>query len=45
MRNGFNKFKKKVKEVKRLQYIKDKVAWFDSVRSNKSLDVVLDAWK
>ena len=45
MRNAFNKYKKKVQEVKRVEYIAQKVNWFDNVRARKSIDICYDAWK
>jgi hypothetical protein len=38
MRNAFEKYKKKKGEVKREEYINNKVSWFDLMRNNKSLD-------
>ena len=45
MRNGFNIFKKKVQEVKRLEHIAQKVNWFEDVRGRKTTDLCFDAWK
>lgn len=45
LRNGFMRYKKKVQEMKRLDYIKNKVDWFGSVRDRKTLEECIDAWK
>jgi len=37
LRNGFNKYREKVKELRRLEYIAKKVDWFDGIRQSKSL--------
>ena len=34
LRNAFNKYKKKVAEVKRVEYIIDKVDWFGGIRDH-----------
>lgn len=39
------RYKKKVQEQKRLEYIAKKVNWFGDVRDNKLLENCLDAWK
>lgn len=33
MRNAFNKYKLQVKNLKRVEYIKNKVNWFESIRN------------
>lgn len=45
LRNAFAKYRQKVKEMKRLDYIRDKVNWFADVRDNKLLENCIDAWK
>jgi hypothetical protein len=45
LRSAFARYKKKVQEMKRLDYIKTKVDWFGSVRDHKVLENCLDAWK
>ena len=45
LRNAFNRYKLKVKEEKRLDYVKSKVSWFGDVRDRKVLEVCVDAWK
>jgi len=39
------RYKKKVQEMKRLDYIKSKVDWFGDVRDNKVLENCMDCWK
>ncbi|CDW85127.1 UNKNOWN [Stylonychia lemnae] len=45
LRNGFNRYKEKVKELRRLEYIAKKVDWFEGIRSNKSLQECMNDWK
>ena len=45
MRNAFNRYKLKVKEAKRLDYVKTKVDWFGNVRDHTLLENCIDAWK
>lgn len=45
LKNAFNKFKVKTKEVKREAYIQTKTEWFALLRNTQSLDIVVDAWK
>jgi hypothetical protein len=34
LRNAFNKYKNKVVEIKRLEYIRNKVDWFGDIRGH-----------
>jgi hypothetical protein len=44
MKNGFDRYLLKVKEIKREEYIMNKVAWFQKCREKKTCDNVFDAW-
>jgi hypothetical protein len=39
------RYKKKVQEMKRLDYIRSKVDWFGDVRDKKTLENCMDCWK
>ena len=39
------RYKKKVQEMKRLDYIRSKVNWFGDVRDKKVLEICIDCWK
>jgi hypothetical protein len=45
LRNNFMKLKKKVQEIKRLEYVRSKVHWFGDVRDGKTINNCFDAWK
>jgi citrate lyase beta subunit len=45
LRNAFNKYRAKVQELKRIDYIRNKVDWFGDVRDKKLLENCIDAWK
>ena len=45
LRNGFIRYKKKVQEIRRLEYVRNKINWFGDVRDKKSLEQILQAWK
>ena len=45
MKNGFDGYKQKVKEIKREEYVISRVKWFDIVRNKKTTAIVLDAWQ
>jgi len=45
LRQGFQKFKKQVGEAKRVEYIDNKVDWFEAIRSRKAYENCFDAWK
>ena len=44
LRNSFNRYKAKVAEIKREEYIEGKVVWFQQVREKKLREVAVDAW-
>lgn len=45
LKNGFSKYKKKVQEVKRLEYVRGKVDWFGDVRDKKTLSNSFQSWR
>ncbi len=45
IKNAFNKYKLKVKEMKRLDYVRSKVNWFGDVRDKQVLENCMDCWK
>lgn len=45
LRNAFNKYKKQIKDDKRLEHIKNKSDWLNQVRTSATLANVWDAWK
>jgi hypothetical protein len=44
LRNAFEKYKIKIKEVKREEYVFQRVQWFERARARKTEDLVYDAW-
>ncbi len=45
VKSAFLRYKKKVQEMKRLDYVKNKVNWFGDVRDKKVLEDCMDCWK
>ena len=45
LRNAFNKYKKKVGEIKRAEHIATKEKWFASIRNRHSIDECFSTWK
>ncbi len=41
LRNAFARYKKNVQELKRLDYIRNKVNWFGDTRNRRSLEDVI----
>lgn len=45
LRNNFNKYLRKVREVKRLEHIQNRVAWFNQTRSAATANDCYQSWK
>jgi hypothetical protein len=45
MRNNFNKYLDKVKELRRLEHIQKKCSWFTETRGNTNLNDCFQSWR
>lgn len=45
MKNTLEKYKMKIAELKREEYVEGKASWFVMIRSKKLKQTVLDAWQ
>ena len=44
-KNAFDRYRVKVNEIKREEYVVGKVRWFEQVRNKKTAGMVYDAWQ